>query len=92
VSARGRGGRGHRPRGRRPERAPARDRARTRAPDDPRRRRRAPDWRVDLLILLAAFVIASALAGLLGAANLGTTLTFGQIAFAAALVYVLLRR
>ncbi|HEU4701685.1 MAG TPA: hypothetical protein VFS37_04315 [Conexibacter sp.] len=47
---------------------------------------------VDLLILLAAFVVASALAGLLGAANLGTALTFGTIAFAAALMVLMLTR
>ena len=46
----------------------------------------------DLAIVLGAFVLASAVAGLLGAANLGTALSFGQIGFAAALVYVLLRR
>jgi hypothetical protein len=47
---------------------------------------------VDLAIMLGAFVLASALAGLLGAANLGTALAFGQIGFALALVGVLLRR
>lgn len=46
----------------------------------------------DTLIVLAAFVLASALAGLLGAPNFGTALAFGQIGFAMALVYVLLRR
>jgi hypothetical protein len=46
----------------------------------------------DLLIMFGAFVLASVLAGLLGAINLGTALAFGQIAFAAATVYVLLRR
>jgi hypothetical protein len=46
----------------------------------------------DLLIILGAFAIASALAGLLGAPNLGTALSFGQIAFAAGAVYVLLKR
>jgi hypothetical protein len=46
----------------------------------------------DLGIVLGAFVAASALAGLLGATNLGTALAFGQMGFAAALVYVLLRR
>jgi hypothetical protein len=46
----------------------------------------------DLLILVATFVVASALAGLLGAANLGTALTFGTIAFAAVLVVLMLRR
>jgi uncharacterized membrane protein (DUF485 family) len=45
----------------------------------------------DLLILLAAFA-AAALAGALGAVNLGTALAFGQIGFALGLVYVLLRR
>jgi hypothetical protein len=46
----------------------------------------------DLAILVVAFAAASALAGLLGAANLGTALTFGQIGFALALAYVLIRR
>lgn len=45
-----------------------------------------------LAIMLGAFVLASALAGLLGAVNLGTALAFGQMAFAAALVWVLVRR
>ena len=47
---------------------------------------------IDLLILLATFVVVSALAGLLGAANLGTALTFGTIAFAAVLMVLLLKR
>ena len=46
----------------------------------------------DLLTFACAFVLASALAGALGAANLGTALAFGQIALAASVVYVLLRR
>jgi hypothetical protein len=46
----------------------------------------------DLLIMLGAFVVVSVLAGLLGAPNLGTALSFGQIAFAASAVYVLLKR
>jgi hypothetical protein len=45
----------------------------------------------DLLMIAGAFVLASALAGALGAANLGTALTFGQIALAACVVYVILR-
>ena len=65
-----------------------RRRSEPRRPGPPRR----SDWRVDLLILVGAFAVASALAGLFGAANLGTALTFGQIGFAAALMYVLLRR
>jgi hypothetical protein len=46
----------------------------------------------NLLGMFAAFILASALAGALGAANLGTALAFGQMAFAAATVYVLLKR
>jgi hypothetical protein len=46
----------------------------------------------DLLIMLGSFVLASALAGALGATNLGTALAFGQIGFAISLVYVLLKR
>ena len=46
----------------------------------------------DLLIILGAFVVGSALAGALGAVNLGTALAFGQIALAISVVYVLLRR
>ncbi len=46
----------------------------------------------DLLIMLAAFVLTSALAGALGAVNLGTALAFGQIGFAASVVYVMLER
>jgi hypothetical protein len=48
--------------------------------------------RLELVIMLAAFVLASALAGALGAVNLGTALTFGQIAFAVAAVLVIVRR
>jgi hypothetical protein len=46
----------------------------------------------DLATLVGAFVLASALAGALGAVNLGTALAFGQIAFAATAVYILVRR
>ena len=46
----------------------------------------------DLGILAGAFVLATLLAELFGAANLGTALAFGQMAFAAALVWVLLKR
>jgi hypothetical protein len=48
--------------------------------------------RLDLAIMIAAFVLGSALAGLLGAVNLGTALAFGQIAFAIAAVYVIVKR
>ena len=71
-------------------RRPRRRRAR------PRRRPRRPGGRRVIrghrLVLLAVFVVVTAIAALLGAANLGTALTFGQIAFAAALVWVLLKR
>jgi hypothetical protein len=46
----------------------------------------------DLLTMVGAFVLVSALAGALGAANLGTALAFGQIGFAASVVYVMLKR
>ncbi len=46
----------------------------------------------DLATMFGAFVLASALAGALGAVNLGTALAFGQIGFAISVVYVLLRR
>jgi hypothetical protein len=48
--------------------------------------------RLDLAIMSGAFVVGSALAGALGAINLGTALTFGQIAFALAAVLVIVRR
>ena len=37
-------------------------------------------------------LLVAAIAALLGAANFGTAATFGQIAFAAALVWMLLKR
>jgi Flp pilus assembly protein TadB len=46
----------------------------------------------DLLLIFGSFVLASALAGALGSPNLGTALSFGQIALAITVVYVLLRR
>jgi hypothetical protein len=46
----------------------------------------------ELLALLAVFAAVTAIAALLGAANFGIALTFGQIAFAGALVWVLLKR
>ena len=45
----------------------------------------------ELATLAGAFAVAAALAALLGAANLGTALAFGQIGFAATLVWLLLR-
>jgi hypothetical protein len=46
----------------------------------------------DLATMFGAFALAAALAGALGAANSGTALAFGQIAFALATVYVIARR
>jgi hypothetical protein len=46
----------------------------------------------DLGIVVAAAIAGTLVAAALGAANLGTALTFGQIAFAVALVWVLLKR
>ena len=55
--------------------------------------RAAERWRAILLMMFGAFVLASALAGALGAVNLGTALAFGQIAFAShESVYVMVRR
>ena len=51
-----------------------------------------PGFAVDLGIVIAAAVAGTLIAALLGAANFGTALTFGQIAFAIALVWVLLKR
>jgi hypothetical protein len=48
--------------------------------------------RLDLAVILGAFVLGTLIAEIAGAANLGTALTFGTIAFAGALVFVLLRR
>jgi hypothetical protein len=52
---------------------------------------RAVRLRTQLLVLLAAFAGASGVAELLGAANLGTALAFGQMAFMLALVVILVR-
>jgi hypothetical protein len=47
---------------------------------------------VQLLLLAAVFVIAVLVAELFGAANLGVAFGVGQIAFAVAVVYLILRR
>ena len=80
-------GRAARGRARAGRRRPGRRRAGAR-----RRPRRSGGRRVirGILFLLAVFVVVTAIAALLGAANLGTAATFGQIAFAAALVWLLL--
>ena len=46
----------------------------------------------DLLVLLVSFWAATGVAALFGAANFGTALTFGELAFMATLLWVLLRR
>jgi|1185.fasta_scaffold296113_2 hypothetical protein len=45
-----------------------------------------------LAIPVAVFAVVTALAALLGAANLGTAATFGQIAFILAVGWVMVRR
>ena len=45
----------------------------------------------DLALLAGAFAAATGIAALLGAANFGTALTFGQLAFAAMVMWVMLR-
>jgi uncharacterized membrane protein (DUF485 family) len=44
-----------------------------------------------LLILLIAFALGAAVAGLLGAVSLGVAFGVGQLTFVAALVWILLR-
>ena len=46
---------------------------------------------VQILVLAGAFVIGTLIAEAAGAANLGTALAFGQIAFVIALVAILVR-
>lgn len=48
--------------------------------------------RRELLLMLAAFAAAGAVAADFGAANTGTAFFFGQMAFAAAVVWIMLRR
>jgi hypothetical protein len=52
--------------------------------------RRERGFAVELAILLAAFVVATLLAELLGAENLGTALTFGTIALLGAVLALML--
>ena len=47
---------------------------------------------VQIGLLLATLAAVTGIAELLGATNLGTALGVGQIAFVAALLYLLLRR
>lgn len=51
-----------------------------------------PEAGRDIAGLAAIFAITTALAELAGAANLGTAMAFGQLAFAIAVVLLILRR
>lgn len=51
-----------------------------------------PGVLIDLAIMFGAFVVATLVAELAGAPNLGTAASFGQIAFTLAAVFVVLRR
>ena len=51
-----------------------------------------PGFAADLGIVISAAIAGTLVAALLGATNFGTALTFGQIAFAIALVWVMLKR
>ena len=46
----------------------------------------------DLALLLAAIAVTTGIAELLGAANAGTALTYGELAFVATLLWLLLAR
>lgn len=47
---------------------------------------------IDLALMVGAFVVVTVVAELAGAANLGTAMSFGQIAFAIVAVWVVVRR
>jgi hypothetical protein len=47
---------------------------------------------IDLALIVGVFVLCTAIAELAGAPNLGTALTFGQIGFGLAVVFVMARR
>ena len=49
-------------------------------------------WPVQVALLAAVFAVVTLLALAVGATNLGTALTFGEIAFAGTLVWLLLER
>jgi hypothetical protein len=46
----------------------------------------------DLALMVGAFALATIVAEIAGAPNLGTAMSFGQIAFALAAVFVVVRR
>jgi hypothetical protein len=51
-----------------------------------------PEAGKDVLGLVSVFGLTTAIAELAGAANLGTALAFGQVAFAVAVLALILRR
>jgi hypothetical protein len=67
------------------------------APSEPRPGARGAEWRpsrraaADVAILVAVFAVTAGVAELAGAANLGVAIAVGQVAFAIALVVLLLR-
>ena len=48
--------------------------------------------KLELGALIGAFAIGTLLGELFGAANLGTSMTFGVLAFTATLIWVILKR
>ena len=61
------------------------------APGERGPERSRPGGLTDFAILVAVFVVVTGIAELAGAANLGVAIGIGQVAFAIALVAVLLR-
>ena len=76
---------------RRPAGAPAPSGGEPDAPDAGRSTSTARRMAVDAAVLIAVFAVTVAIAELAGAANLGVALGVGQVAFAVALVVLLLR-
>lgn len=81
------------PQGAGEDRQPGRDAARGR-PAAAAAGRATSDWSlaVQIALLAAVFAVVVLVAELAGAANLGVALGVGQIAFAIAVIYLLLRR
>jgi hypothetical protein len=48
--------------------------------------------RIELALMLGAFVLGTLVAEALGAVNTGTAMTFGVLAFAATAVWVMVKR
>lgn len=49
-------------------------------------------WLAQLLLMIGAFALATAIAAAAGAANLGTAMTVGVLAFAATYVWLIAKR